>query len=1267
MVQQSHQPLGLSRYVPRLSAEWHLHTDEPWRQIDGTLCYVDISGFTALSEKLARRGRIGAEELTEVLDHVFAKMLGIAYDRGGNLLKFGGDALLLVFRGDDHPLQACSAAVEMQAALREARSYRTSAGRLQLKMSVGLHSGPVHLFRVGRSHQELVLTGPAASRTTLMEETAAAGEILISPETQRALPGRSALREKGPGLLLPWRKARIPPCGWTPRAAVDPDTVAGAMPVGLRPYLAAGRAEPEHHIAAVGFVRYEGVDALMETGGPAAVADALDELIRNVQDAVNREGITFLASDIDADGGKIILVAGVPGVQEDDEGRMLRAARRILDRTGTLTVRIGVNRGHVFVGEIGTDFRATYTIMGDTVNLAARLMASASAGELYASPSALDRSRTIFETSPLEPFMVKGKRHPVQAYAVGAEIGSRPSERRHEIPFVGRETELASLHVMLDAARDGTGGAVAIVGERGLGKSRLVDELEPALDGIDLVEIRAEPYGLATPYRPLRDPVRRLLGIEPDEPAVMARRLEEAVHRLLPERLPLLPLLADVTMIEVAGTPEVDHIDPRFRQDRTADVLIELLAAVHGGPLVVAIDDGHHVDAASAQVMDRIVAATADHPWLVITTRRDEPGGFDPGRTEIRLDPLTDDEARQIVLEATEAAPLRPHDVASIVERSGGLPLFLEEIISAVRQSGSVEDLPDSLDAVVSSQIDALRPLSRRLLRFASVLGRSFRVAIVNRLLEAEDVRLDDATRRELMGLLEPAEAGRLRFRHAVIRDVAYEGLSFRRRRELHLRAGEAVEEAAGDHPDEQADVLALHFSRGQDHRRAWRYALIAADHARDTYANAAAAAHYRRALESARRLDDVDDHARAEAWTSLGDVYERAGRFEDSLEAYRRASRLVSEDPYRSVDLLVKRALVHRLRNAYTSALRDTAKGLGLVSLDLTGPGTRARARLTVERGAVRRWQQRPADALRLAEQAESEARSVGDLETLALALDLIDWGNRMTGRTDRPPNHAEALAIFEQLGDMSGIAIVCNNLGAEAYWEGDWDGAVDAYTRSREAELRNGNDVQAAIPAVNTAELLINRGRLDQAEPLLVDAIRVLTASGHAAVGFAKSELARLLIRRGDHPAAEELLDEIRTWGDANAEPVSVLNAALLLADSQLRQGRPEEGLDLIAQAETTGGEMTAVFAPVIGRLRGRGLAALGRFDEALALIEEALSEALQQGLLYDQALLLATRCEIRIAAGGVPDPADERAAHRLFDELRVRREPATESLLT
>ena len=954
---------ALARYVPRVSSEWALHTDQSWQEIDGTLCYIDISGFTALSEKLARRGRIGAEELTDVLNHVFARMLDVAYDRGGSLLKFGGDALLLMFRGVDHPVQACSAAVEMQRVLREAREYKTSAGHLHLKMSVGLHSGTVHLFRVGGSHLELVLTGPAASMTTQMEETAVAGQVLISSATKAALPNGSATERKGEGWLLPWRTARIEGCGWSPRATLEAGVVAGGMPLALRDYLSHGAAEPEHHIATVGFVKFEGVDQLMAASGPEMTAVALDELFRVVQEVVDDEGVTFLASDIDADGGKIIIVGGVPSVQEDDEGRVLRAARRIVDNAGTLTVRIGVNQGHVFVGEIGTDFRATYTIMGDPVNLAARLMAAASPGEVYATSAALDRSRVLFETTPLEPFYVKGKEHPVQAYVVGREIGSRPSERRHEMPFVGRATELADLESVIDSLRNGSGGAVAVIGERGAGKSRLIDEILPRLDGIEHLEIRAEPYGIATPYRPLREPMRELLRVGRATPKTMARRLRNSVEQLAPEYLPMLPLIGDVTMIEVPSTPEVDLIDPRFLQDRTADVLIGLLAALYGGPLFIEVDDGHHVDAATVLVLQRIVAATADRPWLVVTTRRVEPGGFDPGLRRIELAPLSDDDARALVLAATEAAPLRPDDVEVIIERAGGLPLFLEEIVSAVRQSGGVDDLPDSLDAVVSSQIDALPPLSRRLLRFASVLGRSFRLAISDRLLEAEGTHLDAATRRELEAFLEPAEEGRLRFRHAIIRDVAYEGLSFRRRTELHLRAGNAVEEAAGDNPEEQADVLALHFARGQDHQRAWRYSLIAADHARDTYANSEAATHYRLALDSVRRLDDVDELTQAEVWRSLGDVSERAGAFAEALDSYQRAMQLAGDDRYLRVDLLLKRALVHRLGNAYSIALRETAKGLKLVELDLTPAGTRARARATVERAAIRRWQQRPAE----------------------------------------------------------------------------------------------------------------------------------------------------------------------------------------------------------------------------------------------------------------------------------------------------------------
>src|SRR6516165_5808277 len=193
-----HSGFLLDPYVPRMAAEWDLDAPGALRQeTDATCCFVDISGFTALSERLARRGRIGAEELTEVLNHVFSRMLEVAYGKGGALLKFGGDALLLAFTGDHHARMAAESSVAMQAALREARTLPTSVGRVNLRMSVGIHTGTFHFFRVGDLHRELLIAGPAATATTRMEQTADAGEIVVSSATAASLPAGAIGNAKG--------------------------------------------------------------------------------------------------------------------------------------------------------------------------------------------------------------------------------------------------------------------------------------------------------------------------------------------------------------------------------------------------------------------------------------------------------------------------------------------------------------------------------------------------------------------------------------------------------------------------------------------------------------------------------------------------------------------------------------------------------------------------------------------------------------------------------------------------------------------------------------------------------------------------------------------------------------------------------------------------------------------------------------------------------------------------------------------------------------
>src|SRR6476659_2758525 len=193
----------LVSFVPRLTLEWL--RDEPdtwWREVDGTLAFVDISGFTAMSERLSSLGRAGAEEVTEIMNATFAALLAVAYAQGGGLLKFGGDALLLLYAGDDHAARAARAAFEMRRTLRAIGRPKTSAGAIQLKMHAGLHSGRFQFFLVGSSHRELLIAGPAASRTVEMEAVSKAGEILVSTETGSVLDADTVAEEKGTGRLL---------------------------------------------------------------------------------------------------------------------------------------------------------------------------------------------------------------------------------------------------------------------------------------------------------------------------------------------------------------------------------------------------------------------------------------------------------------------------------------------------------------------------------------------------------------------------------------------------------------------------------------------------------------------------------------------------------------------------------------------------------------------------------------------------------------------------------------------------------------------------------------------------------------------------------------------------------------------------------------------------------------------------------------------------------------------------------------------------------
>lgn len=1254
----------LRRHVPPLTLVWDdeapgaLH-----RTVDGTLVFADVSGFTALTERLSRQGRIGAEEIVEALNRVFGPMLTIAATRGGELLKFGGDALLFLFRGPDHPEQACDAAVEMRASLRAAAAVPTSAGRFSLSMSVGVHAGDIGLFLVGSPTRELLVLGPGASAATLAEKAANAGEVVVSPQTAARLsPG--ATRDRGDGLLLlRRRRPRTEAHGTASIGTSGADRMPTLFPIALGDFLAPGPPDPEHRVATIAFVRFSGTDTVLAQRGPTTLAAMLHELVSTVEEALEAEGVTLLATDLDTDGGKFFLGSGVPVTREDDEGRMLRALRRIADAHLPLPLQLGVNRGHVFAAEVGVDGRAAYSAMGDTTNTAARIMSTAPQGSIHAHPDVLEHSRTRFAVTPAGPFTMKGKAVPMSVYSVGDELGTREGVDESRLPFLGRDREAATVREALEEALKGAGGVITVDGATGMGKSRLAHEaLDQSADGIGArrLSVRAEPYGASSTYRMLRDPLRALLGISRAAPDVMGSALLDSLRRSAPDLLPMAPLLADIVQVDVPATPEADRIDPQYRGDRAADVVIDLIGRLMPGPVALVVEEAHWADGASAALLTRVAFATAGRPWAVLVVRRGEHGGFAPeSAVRVVLEPLPPDVVERLVHAATEAAPLRPHEVAAIVERAEGNPLFVEEVTRLALGSGSLGELPESVHAAMSTQIDQLAPPVRRVLRYCAVLGRSFRREVLQRVLEAADVTLDHTVLVAVASFIEADGEDRLQFRNSLVRDAAYEGLAFRVRARLHLLAGEVLEDVSTD-LDADSPTLALHFERAGDHARTWRYARLAGNLSRRSYANADAADQFERALEVSRRVPGVSDVDRAALWESIGELRDLAGMFERSVDAYRRAARLRRDDPLAAVAVSMRQAAVHLRTGAFNSALRVIGRCRTVLAPFRDDPeARRIEVRLDMLTARVRMDQERPKEARQWALRVVDQARLLEDHESLVGALIALDYADEQAGAAGVGERHREALQICIDHGLRHQESLVRRNLGFLAYYAGQWTEAADWYVSSREQALEAGSAFKAAETDVNLAELLVNQGRTEEAEDILTGALRVLRASGAAQyLAEGHLQLARVHLSRGDLHGARDRAQESGSMFEELGNVSSALEAALVRAEAVSRGGAPAEALAIIAAAERKAHVDAAFSLPRTCLQRGRALLALGRPEEAAEMVSTGLVAAREQGLPYEEALLLRLRSRVDRQRGDLEAASAARAdASVMLARLGVR----------
>ena len=680
--------------------------------------------------------------------------------------------------------------------------------------------------------------------------------------------------------------------------------------------------EGERKIVTVMFSDVSGFTAMSEKLDPEDVHSIMDRAFEVILEAVHRyEGTInqFL-------GDGVMALFGAPIAHEDHAQRALSAALRIqanlkplaedVERTHGIEfrMRMGINTGPVVVGAIGRDLRMDYTAVGDTTNLAARLLAIGEPGQIVASRRTQHLRDRLFSFEDLGDFQVKGKAEPVRAYAVKGELDNRArlevSQDRALTPLVGRTRELETLNTAWYRASSGDGAVVLLTGEPGVGKSRLLYEFLRGLEEYGVIELETTcaSYGRAIPYRPVLEVVGRYLDLAESMSA-------EEVKSRIAERLQDLGLEGEEPVILLAhfagafAPPEfVNRLSGAQLKERTFAVLREVfLRASQSAAVVLLIENVHWLDASSAEFLARLSVSLRGHRILLLLSTRP---GFVPladMRIEetITIEALGTKEVEGMVRTILGIETMSPQLLRILTEKGEGNPLYVEEILhqlletagvviergEARLRSGDVK-VPATIHDIIAARVDRLADQLKLTLQGGAVIGRRFGTSLVSRVIRsAADEVVGNLQNLHGLDFVFPATHDpelMYSFKHALTHDVVYGGLLERRRRQYHSAAALGLEEMYAGRIDEVVELLAYHFGSGGENEKAVDYAIRAAEKAQRRWANTEALAFFEDALKRLETLPDTEANRlrRIDAVVKQGELMFALGRHARQVEA---------------------------------------------------------------------------------------------------------------------------------------------------------------------------------------------------------------------------------------------------------------------------------------------------------------------------------------------------------------------------------------------
>lgn len=969
------------------------------------------------------------------------------------------------------------------------------------------------------------------------------------------------------------------------------------------------------------FAQICGFDRFDTPMDPEEYAQSLKEVAGLFDRAVN-----LYEGHVDKHEGKTFMATfGVPMSHEEDPERAIKSAllfRKSLDdycqRTSyRLSTKIGIHLGKVFAGDVGSEIKKEYTVMGEAVNLAARITEKLETSVIGVSEEVYTITKPVFQFSAGHEHSYQGVAEPMVIYSViGQKTGfiKRRGIEGLQSPLIGRSEPLKKLQEYIDGLFNGQGKAIILIGEAGVGKSRLIEELlsYSLSKGLEQAKVVNWCSGYCSPYKetmflPFIEVIKQVCGIElGDSEKTTQEKLLATINTLTHDQADeIYPYVAHLLNIELGGRydEKMKYLEPQAVKLQINIAIATLMQNyAHQQPCVYVIDDLYLADMSTLEALRFLLQTMKPCPLLLILiSRPDKEKPFwhlaeqfagKENIDQLYLKPLSSEHVTEISKNLLKIPRLPESLVEDMVKKAGGNPFFLEEIIKLLiakkilykkdkewlATDHKVEfSIPYTIEAIIRTRFDTLDPVIKNTLEEMSVIGRTFSKKII-KVVTTQWETLDDILADILnLGFISTSDETDYSFNHALVREVIYNSIPEKRRQKLHLKIADAIEAVYTDRKLEFCELLFEHYLHAGKHEQVIDYGLEAAARARRRFANEDAVQYYQAVLDTLNAIDGTSTTKR-KVLTSLGSLYSVMGKNEEALDLFKQALK-ICEDPKQEAEIYDAIADTYQSISNYEKAIEIYNVALS----KLKDGSVIDRASIEIGIAWIRYLQGDYTKAREILDRIQNNLHEASNIEArqiLARVFNILASIFAHTGDRDRSfEYYTKSLRLYEILDNIGGQSVIYNNICSYYTDKGDYYSALEGLRKSLLLAVKTGNILSQAITTYNIGDTYYQLGGFEKARDYYKKYMEINeNINNRLGLGYGTWGLGVLEYEQGNLKQAQDLFNKAENIFNELGSRIMQYNVQISLADISIEQADFEKAEDI---CETVASEANSLGA--------------------------------------------------------------------------------------